>query len=370
MRRLACFLVCGVFPLLLVQAQPVPQTTITGYVLDVQEGDSLVGVNVFVAGTTLGAATDANGFFRIDAVPFGNHEIVASMIGYRRQVKSLLLNKPLDAPVLFQLVPDTLMLANVEVQAAYPKDWKRNLRRFEDLFIGTMHFARDCEIRNPEVLDFVYENNVLQATASAPLEVENRALGYKITFHLDVLRGNPQSSIYIGQGFFTELEPKNDREARRWHKNRLEAYRGSLRHFLSALVRDHLDNDGFQLFEIAQPGLHHHANTDPQTVYQQAEQDFLYVLDFFGALYVLYGAEDREQGFEEHLDAVNVAVKRRIVMKGNAQYSWLTLNAGPIIFDAEGRLRNPNGLTRYGYWGWEERMAMTLPWNFDPKAME
>ncbi|HMB90564.1 MAG TPA: carboxypeptidase-like regulatory domain-containing protein [Rhodothermales bacterium] len=366
MRRLAFFLFCGFFPLLLVQAQPVPQTAITGYVLDAQEGDSLVGVNVFVAGTTLGAATDANGFFRIDAVPFGNHELVASIIGYRRQVKPLLLDDALDAPVLFQLMPDTLMLANVEVQAIYPKDWKRNLHRFKDLFIGTMDFARDCEILNPEVLDFIYEDNVLHATASAPLEVENRALGYRVTFHLSVLQGNLPSSVYSGQGFFTELEPKSDREARRWRKNRLKAYRGSLRHFLSALVQDHLDQDNFQLFEIAQPGLHHHAATDPTTVYQQTEQDFLYVLDFFGALYVLYRGEDQEYGFKEHLDAVNVAVKR----ERNAQYSWLTLNAGPAIFDAEGRLRNSGVLTRYGYWGWEERMAMTLPWNFDPKAVE
>jgi hypothetical protein len=369
MRGLLFFLVCGVLPLSLLQAQPVPRATITGYVLDAQQGDTLVGVNVYVSGTTLGAATDAHGFFRIDTIPFGKHEIIASIIGYRREVKPLLLNNVLNTPLLFQLVPDTLILADVEVQATYPKDWQQNLRRFEDLFIGTMRFAKDCDILNPEVLDFVYEDDVLQATAKVPLEIENRALGYRITFYLKNLYGNIHSSFYSGQAFFTELTPKNEREAQRWRTNRLEAYRGSLRHFLTALVQKRLHEENFQLFQVARAGMHRQIKTDPQSILKQAAQDFVHVLDFPDALYVLYEGEARERGYSTYLIDTKIIPQGRNIT-GSSQYSWLTLNAGPVIFDTDGRLRNPEVLTRYAYWGWEERIAMMLPWDFDPNTLE
>jgi len=56
---------------------------VAGLVLDADTGDPLIGVNVMLAGTTQGAATDLEGYFTILNVPPGLYEIAASSIGYK-----------------------------------------------------------------------------------------------------------------------------------------------------------------------------------------------------------------------------------------------------------------------------------------------
>jgi hypothetical protein len=56
---------------------------ITGIVVDKETKNSLIGVNVLVLGTMLGAATDRNGEFVVLRVPPGEYSLRISMIGYR-----------------------------------------------------------------------------------------------------------------------------------------------------------------------------------------------------------------------------------------------------------------------------------------------
>ncbi|RKY52582.1 MAG: TonB-dependent receptor, partial [Candidatus Neomarinimicrobiota bacterium] len=55
---------------------------ISGRVVDATTGEPLVGVNVVIEGTTMGAATDIDGNFVILNIPPGLYDITASMIGY------------------------------------------------------------------------------------------------------------------------------------------------------------------------------------------------------------------------------------------------------------------------------------------------
>ena len=59
---------------------------ISGRVLDVRTGQALPGANVWLEGTQLGAAADAQGRFRIQHVPAGRYALHASVIGYRNAV--------------------------------------------------------------------------------------------------------------------------------------------------------------------------------------------------------------------------------------------------------------------------------------------
>lgn len=56
---------------------------ISGKVIN-ENGDALIGVNVQIVGTYLGAATDNDGHFTILFVPPGNYSISASAIGYKK----------------------------------------------------------------------------------------------------------------------------------------------------------------------------------------------------------------------------------------------------------------------------------------------
>lgn len=58
---------------------------IIGQVTDARTGEPLIGCNIIIEGTYLGAASDMNGDFVILNVPPGEYVIQASMIGYAPQ---------------------------------------------------------------------------------------------------------------------------------------------------------------------------------------------------------------------------------------------------------------------------------------------
>jgi len=56
--------------------------SLAGHIRNASTHQPLIGVNVIISGTELGAATDIEGYFRIDNVPIGSYNINVSMIGY------------------------------------------------------------------------------------------------------------------------------------------------------------------------------------------------------------------------------------------------------------------------------------------------
>jgi TonB-linked SusC/RagA family outer membrane protein len=56
--------------------------TITGSVVDVRSGRPLTGTEITVVGTRIGAITNAQGLYRIDAVPAGVQQLTATQLGY------------------------------------------------------------------------------------------------------------------------------------------------------------------------------------------------------------------------------------------------------------------------------------------------
>lgn len=68
---------------LLVAAHHAPATgAVSGLVRDAETGEPLAGANAFLEGTALGAATEADGRFRIADVPAGTYTLRVSFVGY------------------------------------------------------------------------------------------------------------------------------------------------------------------------------------------------------------------------------------------------------------------------------------------------
>lgn len=59
---------------------------IVGTVTDASSGEPLPGANVILVGTTMGAATDMNGYYFVINVPPGTYTLKAEMIGYQARV--------------------------------------------------------------------------------------------------------------------------------------------------------------------------------------------------------------------------------------------------------------------------------------------
>ncbi len=95
-----------------------PRSKIVGSVKDAVTGEGLVGVNIVIGNTTLGAATDLNGRYFIIGVAVGTYEVRASMIGYSPQVvRDVIVSADRIATVDFLLRPSTIEMKEVVVEA-------------------------------------------------------------------------------------------------------------------------------------------------------------------------------------------------------------------------------------------------------------
>ena len=96
--------------------QIIPRVNIKGRVIDGSTKKPLFYANVFLANTTRGAATDEDGRFVIDGIPLGTYELVATMMGYDKESKEVIMKEPKDAVVDFQLWPRIFSSVNPPTQ--------------------------------------------------------------------------------------------------------------------------------------------------------------------------------------------------------------------------------------------------------------
>ncbi|HDL78586.1 MAG TPA: carboxypeptidase-like regulatory domain-containing protein, partial [Bacteroidetes bacterium] len=91
---------------------------IAGTVIDKQTGEPLIGANVRIKGTTLGAAADAKGRYFILQVPPGTYEVVADYIGYHGMtVENVRVAVDLTTRINFQLSSKAIQFPNLVVIA-------------------------------------------------------------------------------------------------------------------------------------------------------------------------------------------------------------------------------------------------------------
>lgn len=89
---------------------------IAGRVSDAESGEPLPGANVVLEGTTLGAATDANGNYTIVNVPPGLYTVVFTYVGYQTvRVREVRVNSDFTSTVNMKLQVTAVELGTVEV---------------------------------------------------------------------------------------------------------------------------------------------------------------------------------------------------------------------------------------------------------------
>ncbi|MBU1936959.1 TonB-dependent receptor, partial [bacterium] len=94
---------------------------ITGHVRDAADREPLIGANVLIEGTTLGASVDMDGYFFIINVPPGTYTVIASYIGYASERQTdVKVKTDLTTDLNFELRPTTMELQQVEIVAERP----------------------------------------------------------------------------------------------------------------------------------------------------------------------------------------------------------------------------------------------------------
>ena len=69
--------------LLIVPLSISAQRRISGHIIDAEFGNSIPGVSVFIANTTIGTATDENGYYILTIPGPGSYRLTAAHVGYQ-----------------------------------------------------------------------------------------------------------------------------------------------------------------------------------------------------------------------------------------------------------------------------------------------
>jgi len=223
-------------------------SVLSGAVRDSATGKPMPGVSVFLNSTSKGTVTRADGSFTLGGIPPGRYELIISAVGY--QTFNLAIsthNLPADLKVALHVKASELTEIVVE---PYMKDgWKKYGKFFLDNFIGTTENAASCKLKNKEVLRFHYylKSRKLSVTATDPLIIENKALGYDLEYRLEKFECDFSTNIvsYFGYPLFREMATDNADTKMEWERRRRYAYLGSEMHFFRTLYKGQLYQDGF-----------------------------------------------------------------------------------------------------------------------------
>ena len=380
----------AIIPLSLAAQSQVSFATVEGYVVDAETEAAIAGAHVFIANSLLGTTSGADGFFSISGVSPGTHTLVASYVGYKGTTVDVRIIDNSERSVTLKLTPRIYQSEGIEVIAELSKEEKRlqkeqnqrrqeQLKKFRKFFLGISRNAGRCTIVNPDVLEFEEdsEQEIFRAVANDALVIDNEALGYRVRFVLEEFEvREKQRERYIkyqGQAGFTELFTESRRERRRWLKNRERAYRGSQRHFLTALTSDRLWEEGYLLVREGEeqsdysgvPGARptqRVIEVNPEEILTDADLEFERILDFDGYLKVIYtrGIPD-----ERYLEYKNYVAGWKLRDDEQQQASWLALTQGPVTITVDGKVVGTYGLTKLGYW-YFERVAEMVPLEYTP----
>ncbi len=96
--------------------------SLSGYIIDKQSKETLIGATVFIKDTKLGAYTNRSGYFSIGNIPEGEFAVVISSIGYARLEQKLTFKSNKNIRRTFEMTVSSIMTGGVSVEAEREAD--------------------------------------------------------------------------------------------------------------------------------------------------------------------------------------------------------------------------------------------------------
>lgn len=362
---------------LLISATTFAQQTLTigGTVSD--DKGAIPGATVFLTGTKFMMATNATGDFKFSKVPPGNYSLIVKMLGFEPFLKQMMVG---DANVTINVLlkESTSQLAEVVIRPN-SKDWYKNLELFKAQFLGENDNAKQCKIMNAEVLALNYDKDtrILKASAEDLLKIENKALGYRITYLLVNFQFDTRKNTVVYQGYpsFENMTGTTGEEAA-WNEKRAGAYEGSIQHFISSLYNNNTKQQGFVVYELAKwtpGGSGYFTHADSTVRKRRVELDTMLTtmnqnykkLGFNKPLFVVYLKKREDTQYQAHGYSLSKLYQDKRLDDG--QTSIINLQAPTVIIDAKGAFYKPQDLFFEGYMGWQ-KVANLTPFGFNLKT--
>ena len=242
LRKNILMIVCILFFAPVLEAQQI----VNGQITDAIDGMPVGGVNIFIANTTIGTTSDAMGNYSITVSGNGSFEIVVSHVAYMSNVHKIDTPQPFhrhDVALEMNELPEVVVIARKNYR-------QRDIDLFWSKILGEKPSKKGMEVLNPDkVYYYLNSDRILKASCKEPIEIINHQTGYRIKYVLHSFQHDyrKNSTSFSGMPYFEELIPKDSLQKKRWEKKRQEVYAVSITHFLRALYREQIHEEGFLL---------------------------------------------------------------------------------------------------------------------------
>ena len=212
--------------------------TISGKI-QTESSSAISDVNVYLDGTKISTVSTSNGRFTLDIHGQKSGNLIFQKDSYETSIF------PVDKAIGKSVKVVINKVSEIEEVVIIPyteQAYKDFINYFLDQFIG---FDRDdIRIKNQRMLRFSYDkkNHFLKVKAPETLIIENKKLGYTIQYNLINFEADlkAKSTSYLGTSFFKETSFRKEIVL-----NRMNAYKGSMMHFLRSLYNNELKKEGF-----------------------------------------------------------------------------------------------------------------------------
>jgi hypothetical protein len=222
-----------------------------GIVHDKSDNSKIGFASIYINGTSVGTNSDQNGYFELDISKYGSLPLTISALGY---YSVTLADFSREKPIEVYLTPKTFELNEVVVRGK-KGNWNTYIQIFKKQFLGSSANALRCDILNEKDLRFFNINDTsLSAYSLNPLIINNKALGYNITYYLDKFIYNYQKDekhifnetcFILGNYLFKDdLLTLSESEKIAVERRRRNAYFGSRMHFFRLLYLGNLHHRG------------------------------------------------------------------------------------------------------------------------------
>jgi hypothetical protein len=359
MKKLSVYLIFQFVIISFLSAQTI---TIEGVVRNGKTKETLPFATVFINQTTKGSITDSNGHYSIRNLSIGTVELVCTYVGFKAFSVKIEIKSESNIQQNINLTPEVLELKKVEVTATHDEVWNAQLKKFNKIFLGLGQNSKGCKILNPWNIEFKEEkiegNIRFTATSAQPIEIENMALGYHITFYLKRFESDDEGYTIGGSSKFKELNTNDSALAKLWTNNRAKTFLGSSRHLMNALKGHRSKEEGFDLYFKATPPPYQIRGGFTQQIGKTVfpfKPSSISISEIMKNHYWIYlGAPVLEVHYKPvHSD---VPVYPDIPY----QVSWLKINGGRLAINEKGVVLNPADLIVYGAMS-QTRIADLLP---------
>ena len=336
--------------------------TVKGRVIDNETLEGLPNANVFIDQTTFGVAADGDGNFVFTNIPTGTSVLVFSFVGYKPYQRNVTVEEGKTVEFVIRMIPEKEELAEVEIKAEKDKKWEADLRKFQRYFLGDDRIGAKCTITNPWVLEFSEDkqNKDFLATASEPLQINNTALGYKVTFFLKDFRHSNYAYRIAGNSQFMELPSSDPKEVVQQMKYRMESYLLSQRHFFKSILDNKLKENGFQLY-IEKPQF---GSSRTQSFAVELGKS---VTQWTPGMpeFVSKGVYRLRLPEKLEIHHTNTPTDRRVYKDVTYAVSWMEIRGGFVLVNELGVPLNPGVVTTSGEMNLG-KVGHMLPLNFTP----